>query len=139
MRSDVLGGGVSKTQKRIAAVESGGVTKDRPERRRLRPKNPLLDRMASRLRARIVAGAATDEALSRTMSQFIQSFDPKTGELNVALCKFFSRPRGAPIGNSNRVTHGKRMRVMKELRTEVRAHIDRGRALVKTFYARTTR
>jgi hypothetical protein len=89
--------------------------------------------MASRLRARIVAGVATDEALSRTMSQFIQSFDPKTGELNVALCKFFSLPRGAPIGNSNRVTHGKRMRVMKELRAEVRAHIDRGKVLVGSF------
>jgi hypothetical protein len=40
------------------------------------------------------------------------------------------RKRGAPPGNKNALKHGKRTREMRALRADIRAHIQRGRALL---------
>ena len=40
------------------------------------------------------------------------------------------RKRGAPFGNRNALKHGKRTQEMRALRAEIRAHIQRGRALL---------
>jgi len=84
----------------------------------------------NRLKARKRAGVVSDEALSSTMIDYIQAVRCKSGELNVGKLKKYGTCRGAPIGNTNRVTHGKRKGEIQRLCADIRAHIHGGRDLV---------
>lgn len=86
-----------------------------------------------RLRARIEAGLATDGALSNAVYMQSQTIDRETGELNVKLLKKFASHRGAPFGNSNRLTHGRRTAERLEFLREIRVHIARSHALVESI------
>ena len=100
------------------------------EPRTIRNGNPVIAAAQSRLEARKRAGVATDDALSSMMSEYIETVRGKSGELNVKKKNISPARRGAPIGNRNRVTHGKRTAEMNRLRADVRSHIAVGRELI---------
>jgi hypothetical protein len=102
--------------------------------RTIRAGNPTIKALQDRLAARKRAGVATSEALSSVMSEYIETVKGKSGELNVEkLKKYGTRKRGAPIGNANRVTHGKRTGDLKRLRADIRAYIQGGNDIVAQF------
>jgi hypothetical protein len=96
----------------------------------IRVRDPLVVAAQNRLEARKRAGVVSDQTLSSTMIDYIQSVRGKSGDLNVEKLKKNGTHRGAPIGNSNRVTHGKRRGDIKRLCADIRAHVHGGRDLV---------
>jgi len=100
----------------------------------IRVRDPLVVAAQNRFEARKHAGVVTDETLSSTMIDYIQAVRGKSGELNVEkLKKYGTRKRGAPIGNANRLTHGKRTGDLKRLRADIRAYVQGGRDIVEQF------
>ena len=93
-------------------------------------RDALVVALQRRLDSRRRAGVATDETLSSVMFEYIEAVRGNSGELNVRKKNISRSRRGAPIGNRNRVTHGRRTAEMNELRAKVRAHIARGRELI---------
>lgn len=98
-------------------------------------KNQTMLQLAVRLRARQRAGIASSESLSNTILQYIQWFDPKSGDLNGKMGEILATRRGAPFGNQNRLTHGRRTRERMEFNAEIRAHIEKGKRLISTIGA----
>src|SRR5215472_10967345 len=98
-------------------------------RRTVRARIPVVVSAQDRFAARRRAGVATDEALSRMLSEYIEAVSGESGELNVDILKKLVARRGAPIGNANRVTHGKRRGAIKRLRADVRDYVQVGRDL----------
>lgn len=95
----------------------------------MKPNRAVLCELNRRLRARRAAGAVSTQSLSNVLAQYIQSVDPKTGELNVDFVGYPSPP-GAPIGNQNRLRHGRRTRELKALRTDVRTFVHESLAML---------
>lgn len=89
--------------------------------------------LARRLKGRRRAGIVTSESLSLLISEYIQQVKGETGELNVDFARF-SASRGAPFGNQNRLTHGRRTGEMKEFRADIRAHIAESQASITRIY-----
>jgi hypothetical protein len=85
--------------------------------------------LSRRFHARMSSKTEFAENLSTMITQYVQSVRSESGELNVKLLKF-SRGRGAPLGNRNRLLHGRRTREMDNFRKEVREHIKSVDALI---------
>lgn len=100
----------------------------------IRVRDPLVMAAQNRFEARKRAGVATSEALSSMMCEYIEAVTENSNDLNVEkLKKYGTRKRGAPIGNTNRLTHGKRTGDLKRLRADIRAYVQGGRDIVEQF------
>ena len=95
-------------------------------------------RAAARLRALLgfagLSAAGRRSYLSSSITEFVQAVDEKISELNGEKQKSAHPPpnpkRGAPFGNRNRQTHGRRTRARRAFYAQVRAFIREGDALV---------
>jgi len=64
-----------------------------------------------------------------------QPVNPQIAELNGKLSVCSPPRRGAPLGNRNRLTHGRRTKARRAFLAAVRAHVRRGNWLVRQVQA----